>query len=1091
MSNWRDQLANDSETEAVVDWLTEFYQYPVLIVLIGFVFWNRIRNWSNFVYDGQVYYSGNDPWYNHRSVEYATENFLGTMPYDPWTFFPYGTATGQFGALFDQIIALIALILGLGSPSSGLLDHVVLLAPPLFAVAICLPAYLIGRRLGGRFGGLITVGLIAFAPDRLLQMTLAGHTQHHSAEALFMALSVLGVMVALSAAEKEKPVYELLAAGDISTLRGTVGWSLLAGIAMSMYLWSWPPGAWLFGILAVFFTIHLSLEHVRGRSPEHTAFVGIISIATAGILQLSSLRTFEVAVASRSLVQPGLAFLVVAGLVFLAWLSREVEDRDLSRAAYPGIVGGILVVGTVVVALALPGLFDFFYSQIDRVFGFVTSPGTAAGTIGEAQPPEDPQQYFYQRYGLAIVTAAIGGLIVLGRQFKREPESQQLLVVVWTLFMVAATLTQTRFGYYLTVPVGALNAIFAGFLVKMIGTPDTDDFTIETYQVFTVLVIVMVIFVPLIGLSVGGVDVSVDSTAQQRADNLSQPGNVIVWDQSLQWMEENTPQPGQYNNPDGEPIEYMGTYERTDDYEYSNGAYGVLSWWDYGHWITNRAERIPNANPFQQGARPAAEFLLAQNESEALSTLEDEFDENDNAETQYVMVDWQMAETEGQVGGKYFAPTDFHPDYETSDFYQRLVNPNAEQITSGQQLFRQTQMIAHSQRYYDSMLTRLYHYHGSSRAPDAIGTERRVGGDQQPVRSFGSVEEAREWASESETRQVGGIGLLPEERVEALEHFRVVHMSETSAIPSQDSENAQELANNGVSFARSAVTARDIRNSGIIGAYQQRFEGRFGDGEQQQQIAQQLALQRAQQAVQGSNPAWVKTFERVPGATIEGENGPENGTVTVSVPIKPANGNEFQYTQRVQTDENGEFSTTVPYSTTGYDDIGVDDGHTNVSARANGSYQITGFGGENGQTQFSDTVDVSEEAVVTADSQPITAELEREAPDSGNESVDLQSSSVSDPADEITLEFGNATSVANEQRAIADTNVTADGETVEVTGVTEGENDATVTVSLNRSIEAGESVELSYTPEPNQPSLIVDTNSVDEFTADVENNVGS
>jgi dolichyl-diphosphooligosaccharide--protein glycosyltransferase len=110
-------------------------------------------------------------------------------------------------------------------------------------------------------------------------------------------------------------------------------------------------------------------------------------------------------------------------------------------------------------------------------------------------------------------------------------------------------------------------------------------------------------------------------------------------------MEENTPAPGQYNNPDGEKIEYLGTYDRTGDYDYPDGAYGVLSWWDYGHWITNRAERIPNANPFQQGATSAAEFLLAQNEEEALSTLEEEFDESETAETEYVMIDWQMAET--------------------------------------------------------------------------------------------------------------------------------------------------------------------------------------------------------------------------------------------------------------------------------------------------------------------------------------------------------------------------------------------------------------------------------------------------------------
>ena len=1085
MSNWREQLADDSETRAVLDWLTEFYHYPVLAVLLGFIFWNRVRNWSNFVYEGTVYYSGNDPWYNHRSAEYATENFLGTMPYDPWTYFPYGTATGQFGALFDQIIALVALIVGLGSPSGNLFDHVVLFAPVLFALAICVPAYLIGRRVGGRFGGLTVIGFIALAPDRFLQFTLAGHTQHHAAEALFMTLSMLGIMVALSAAEDEKPVYELLAAGEISTLRKTIGYSLLAGVAMSMYLWAWPPGVWLFGILAVFFTVHLCLEHVRRRSPEHTAVVGIISLSTAGILQLSSIKTIELAVASRSIIQPGLAFLVVFGLVFLAWLSREVENRDLSRSAYPGIVGATLVVGIAVVAIALPDLFSFFFSQVDRVFGFVTSPGTAAGTIGEAQPPEDPQQYFYTRYGLGIVTAVVGALIVLGRQaLKKEPESQQLLLVFWLAFMVAATLTQTRFGYYLVVPIGALNAVFAGFLIRNLGTPDTDEYTIETYQVLTVALVVMVMFVPLMGLPYVGLE----DTATDRSDNLSQPGNVIVWDQSLSWMDENTPAPGKFDNPDGESMDYFGTYGRTDDYDYPEGSYGVLSWWDYGHWITNRAERIPNANPFQQGARPAADFLLAQNESEALTHLEEEFDEDQGAETRYVMIDWQMAETEGQVGGKFFAPVEFSEEYSTSDFYQRVISPNA-QITSASDLFRETRLIAHDQRYYNSMIARLYHYHGSARAPQPIGVNRRAAGQQAPVQGFQTLSQAREWASQTESRQVGGIGVLPEQRVTALEHFRVVHMSETSAVPRGDTSDAQELSDKGVSFARSAVVQRDLVRSGITDAYLQQFAGLIGGNNTEQ--FEELAQQQARRALTGTNPKWVKTFERVPGQTIEGENGPENGTVTLSVPIQPANGDQFEYIQRVQTDENGEFSTTVPYSTTGYDEIGVEDGHTNVSARANGTYQISGVGADGTQYTASG-IDVTEEEVVTADTDPTTVELEAQTSDDDGESdgQTVESATVSDPADEMTVSFAGNVTVASESSAIEDTTVTADGETVEITGAA-ASSDTTVTLSLNRAIQAGETVELSHDPPANQPSFVVDSNAVRAFTVDVENSVGN
>ncbi len=67
------------------------------------------------------------------------------------------------------------------------------------------------------------------------------------------------------------------------------------------------------------------------------------------------------------------------------------------------------------------------------------------------------------------------------------------------------------------------------------------------------------------------------------------------WYDALLWMRNNTPDPG---------IDYYTTYklnETTGRYDYPESAYGVMSWWDYGHIITFIGHRIPNANPFQAG----------------------------------------------------------------------------------------------------------------------------------------------------------------------------------------------------------------------------------------------------------------------------------------------------------------------------------------------------------------------------------------------------------------------------------------------------------------------------------------------------------
>jgi len=128
--------------------------------------------------------------------------------------------------------------------------------------------------------------------------------------------------------------------------------------------------------------------------------------------------------------------------------------------------------------------------------------------------------------------------------------------------------------------------------------------------------------------------------------------------------------------------------------------------------------------------------------------------------------------------------------------------------------------------------------------------------------------------------------------------------------------------------------------------------------------------------------------------------------------------------------------------------------------------------------------------VVTEDSEPVTVELEQQDLGSDDGSSDVvQSATVGEPADQITLRFANSTAVSDEEAAIADTTVTADGEAVEITGIQSGET--TVTVSLNRSIRAGESVELGHSPDSNQPTIVVESSGVGEFTVSVENNVGS
>jgi len=953
MSNWRERVEDESGFDAVTALVAGYYHYVALAFLVGFAFWNRTRNWSRYVVDGQILFRGNDPWYHYRMTSYVVENFPETMPFDPWTNFAVGTSNSQFGTIYDQLVALGALVLGLGSPDEGLVKLVGLFAPAVFGVAIAIPIYVMGRRLGGRFGGVVGVAILAFASDRLLSLSVAGFFDHHVAEALFQALAVLGVMVAVRVSETDKPVWELLADREFGVLRRPLAWGAIAGVGIGLYLWVWPPGVFLYGVLGTFFVLHLSFEYLRGRSPEHAAFVGAVALSTAGVMQLAAVRSIDISATGRTLLQPGLGFVVAGGCVFMAWLARKWDARELPALGYPAAVVGTIAAAVGVMALATPDLFGFFLNNVLRVFGFLSPATGTAATVGEVQSL--PFDALFGYYGFAVVTAAAGAGILLVKQYLDEdPRGEHLLVVLWTAFMLSAALTQARFGYYLTVPVAALNATFVGYLMGLVGTP-RESLSVEPYQVMAVLAILLVVIAPMF----------VFASPIAAAGGAQSPGGIAGWDSSLRWLSENSPEEGQFGTGNASEIEYYGTVPRTDDYDYPEGAYGVMSWWDYGHWITAHGERIPIANPFQQGSAEAAEYLLSQSEDESLSVL-GSIDEED-ATTRFVMVDWKMMETESlqPVRGKFFAPPTFDDDSNKSTYYSRIVDTN--RLQEGAGLYAATLAIRHKQAYYNTTLNRLYRYHGSAQEPSPVvldwsGAERKLGGSGSAtstaapnqgtaLKTFPNMTAARQFVAEDGTAQIGGIGPHPSQRVPAMDHYRLVHMSELTGFQGQLRQSFR----------------RTVQLSGL------------GQQLQEEGVNQSRIQQQAIQFLYPNTPSWTKTFERVEGATIQG-TGPAETTLRIRVPMQPRNGVPFFYRKQVTTDEQGEFSTTVPYSTEGYDAVG--EGYTNVSVRASGPYTITaGLSptDEGALTRWSGTVNVTERQVVGLDDAPATVELTEES----------------------------------------------------------------------------------------------------------------
>ncbi|WP_265108301.1 oligosaccharyl transferase, archaeosortase A system-associated [Halosolutus halophilus] len=958
MSTDTERVEEGAETSILETW-RDWYHLPVIGVVMLFMFWARTQSYSEFVTDdGTPALAGVDSWYHWRTIQWTAENYPHTMPYEVWTGFPTGTYVGQFGTLFDQLIVTLAMIVGLGDPSAETLYAVSLLAIPIMAALVAIPVFYAGRRLGGTIGGIVSVIVLALAPGQFFVRSTVGQLDHHVGEVLFMAIAVVAMMAALRVAEEEKPIYELVVDRDWDALRAPALYSGLAGLALGLYIWVWPSAVVLVGIFGVFFAVQLCLDYLRGVSPDHVAFVGAVSLGVTTIVTTVLFERASMGTTSFGYLQPLFALLVAVGCVFMAWLARQWNDRGLERRYYPAAIAGLIAATFLVMWLALPGLFDTIVGNATRrMLPF----GNAATdlTIQEAQPPDNfLSEYAVSEFGTAFYTMLIGLALLVARPFLgREFRAEYTLVLVWSLFLISMTATQIRFAYYLVLAVAVVNAVFVADVVRIFNLDVQGGVRrlrqIETYQVIVLFMIVLLLFAPLL-------PPLASATVMERGDGVGPHGDAMVWEESNHWLEENTPEPGNYGDAENaDKLDYYGTYDPANgDYDYPEGTYGVMSWWDYGHLITTQGERIPHSNPFQQNARSSSAYLTAQSEergelildaiatganvneqsNDELESIVAESDQSDE-EIRYVMIDDQM------VGGKFSAITRWTgPDrshYVTPDGYE-------EGDTIPVSALRNASTDA---PYHDTMQSRLYF-------DDASGMEhyRLVHENDEYVMAFTSYAIVNTQTGNVLTEDLGTV------------IDRMVQQQGEGEVdaPSDTAWEPQIYMN---------------QRGGP-----QRIQQQYSVLQQIPQLQLQIFDVR-----QG---AAIKTYERVEGATLTGTVEDEhlrdgNATVTASVQVEPGTKlDAFTYEQTATVQEDGSFELTVPYATD--DELGVEDGYTNSSVETLGAYNVSVVGPHPDRNatgvQYEGQTEVPETAVVDGETIDVDVEsVEFEEVDPGNE----------------------------------------------------------------------------------------------------------
>ncbi len=742
-----------------------------------------------------IKFAGADAYYHMRLVDNLVHNFPHLAAFDPYMIYPGGAGVGGI-RFFDWLLSSIIWVIGLGSPTEHTIDVVSVYFPAVLGALTVIPVYFIGKELFGRWAGVLSAALIAVMPGEFLGRSVLGFTDHHVAETLFTTVTMLFLILAIKAASQRQLSFNHLRHRDWATITKPIIYSLLAGVFLGVYIFTFQ-GALLFVlIIFIYFVIQFIIDHLKQKSTDYLccASVPLFMVALIISLPISPGRLYLI-----SLIIALLVPLVLSGV---SWL---MASKKIKPAYYPLTLVGLGLAGLGLFYLINPSLL----SSMLNTFGIFTPRGTQLATI-EAQPILFPQGNFslsvaWGNFTTGFFFSFISFGILVYLVIKRG-NAEKSLLLVWSLVILLATLGQRRFAYYFAVNVALLTGYLSWRILELAGfkeltakavktlekvkggkaKPKNGGFHITISQVnmaLAVLIVFLVVFAPIVLFPNPKIAPAIATASQARFA----PSDA--WYSSLSWMKENTPEPlgdpdlyyqletshnyrsldwlkKNVSNPSGDPDFY---YQLAERHKYPESAYGVMAWWDYGYWITRIAHRIPNANPSQdtRAVTSVASFFTAQDERSASEITQE-------LGSSYIVIDHETAIS------KFWAIV-LWAGKEQAEFFDIHYLPQENELVP---------YLLYYPEYYRSLSSRLYNFDGKAVTPESTVVisyqeELRQGGILLKViasaEQFDSYEEAEAYLLSRESANykiVGANQFISPVPLEALEHYQLIHSSD-------------------------------------------------------------------------------------------------------------------------------------------------------------------------------------------------------------------------------------------------------------------------------------------------------------------------
>ena len=783
--------------------LKPYYSYIIFAIIVFFMLFSIwIRGLSAATIDVTHYitYYSSDAWYNFRLIELMIHNFPNYAWFDPMTAYPIGKSV-DWGPLLPFIVSGICILFGMTSRPEMM--TAASWVGPLFAALMVPLLYVLGKRIGDWKTGLVAAGLITGLSGLYFVYSSFGNVDHHILETFFSTLFCFLYLFTLfywKSHVNELKKYQVLITG--------FGLSLITGIVYFIGYLNMPTMV-LFGLIVAIFTFFQSIIDNRAKRTSELLLITNLGIFLPVILfmLIFGVKQPWVSFQQYSIAQVFAISAIIAETVLLFILSKKLQNNGrLFLLSVFGVIVAIFIASRLLLG-------DVVLSTLVTVFGQQPE----ISTIIESKPWSFALAF--NSFNFALILALMG-FIVLLYQLYRKKQHEYLFLVTWSLIVFFATVQHFRYEYYFAVNVALLSSIvivmaittglnLLGPDIRIFGAsiihhrtnkaPDKKEEPTpvkkhpgkrekvnypptRSKQSKNKAALGAVILVGIIILTILAVTLSIqnDITYSTTPDRLINKN----WVETMEWLPVHTPDPG---------VNYLGNYQK-ENFVYPSSAYGILSWWDYGHYITFIGKRIPVTNPFQDnlaGPSGAAAFFMAGSENESTLIAE-------SMGARYVITDTSTTTDTFET-----LATWYNNNTGISSYVKSFFIPNPER--PGQLL----QLNGESPPYFNTTIVRLHNFDGSMQIPGAVtylvyNNENRNGllypmvTNAQTLNMANATNAIKKFEQQPQGNShavLVGQYLQPLERVPALQHFRLVYESpgNSPGIMIHDTSGAENL----------------------------------------------------------------------------------------------------------------------------------------------------------------------------------------------------------------------------------------------------------------------------------------------------------